>query len=123
MNTEPFAERLPQAFLDLYCVELAAWWGGSRLPLRLKLKWPADLGRAEVSHATIKVVAGEVSGERRLCIVPASDEDDQAIGRNVFAWRPVELTPVEAPLGLLGLMQRIADERGLAGPDDWGDDR
>ncbi len=86
MNTEPFAERLPQTFLNLYCTQLAAWWGGSRNPLRVKLAWPANLGRAEVEHATIMVEAGEVNGERRLCIVPASDEDDKIIGRNVIAW-------------------------------------
>lgn len=89
MDSQPMTtERLPKVFVDLYCTQLAAWWGGSRQPFAVRLCWPADLGRVEVDRAAVKCIRQQVDGVERLAVVPASEDDADAISRNAIAWTP-----------------------------------
>jgi len=109
MNETPFLERLPQAFVEAHCVQLAAWWGTrERRPLAVKLMWPA-LMFPEFTHATVEMIVDKVDGENRYCVRPMTAEDDRIIGRVAMAWQgvdprkmsaaelfPIYETPVEA---------------------------
>lgn len=87
MNDEPFLERLPQKFVELHCTQLAAWWGGSRKPLKVRLIWPSGHNiQAEVEAATVELVVDTVNGEPRYCVRPASPGDEAIIGHNALTW-------------------------------------